>query len=102
MGVIPRIVVRAEIGAWVESHVTPSKIVSEIGYVADVPYDLASGSVAKFPPRFFLRYHDAVAEAKRRLIVKALRQSGGNYTHPPQALGGHPHYLNPFIPKLNF
>jgi hypothetical protein len=53
IGVIPRIVVLAEIGGGVEDHVNPSKIISEIGYVADVPYDLASGSVAKFPPRFF-------------------------------------------------
>jgi hypothetical protein len=54
IGVIPRIVVLAEIGGCVEDHVNPSKIVSEIGYVAGVPYDLASGSVAEFPPRFFL------------------------------------------------
>jgi hypothetical protein len=49
---IPRGVVLAEIGGCVEDDVSPSKIVSELGYVPDVSYDYPSRGVSKFSPRF--------------------------------------------------
>jgi transcriptional regulator with GAF, ATPase, and Fis domain len=46
-------------------------------------------------------YHDAVAEAKRRLITKALQENAGNYTHAAKALGLQPTYLHRLLRNLN-
>ena len=53
----------------------------------------ASGNLSK--------YHDAIAEAKRQLIVKALQESGGNYTRAAKSLGLQPTYLHRLIRNLN-
>ena len=47
------------------------------------------------------KYHDALREAKRRLILGALEQSGGNFTEAARALGVHPNYLHRLIRNLN-
>jgi transcriptional regulator with GAF, ATPase, and Fis domain len=47
------------------------------------------------------RYHEAVAESKRRLITKALQENGGNYTHAAKALGVQPTYLHRLMRNLN-
>lgn len=46
-------------------------------------------------------YHDAVAEAKRRLITKAPQENAGNYTHAAKALGLQPTYLHCLLRNLN-
>jgi transcriptional regulator with GAF, ATPase, and Fis domain len=38
---------------------------------------------------------------KRRLIIDAVAQSGGNYTEAARALGVHPNYLHRLIRNLN-
>jgi Nif-specific regulatory protein len=53
----------------------------------------ASGSVAN--------YHEAVAEAKKQLILKAVEQAGGNYTEAAKLLGVHPNYLHRLIRNMN-
>jgi Nif-specific regulatory protein len=53
----------------------------------------AAGGVAK--------YHEAVAEAKRQLILKAVEQAGGNYTEAAKLLGVHPNYLHRLIRNMN-
>ena len=46
-------------------------------------------------------YHEAMRDAKKRIIVKALQQAGGNYTHAAKALGVHPNYLHRLVRNLN-
>jgi DNA-binding NtrC family response regulator len=48
-----------------------------------------------------LNYHEAVAEAKKQLILKALEQSGGNYTEAAKLMGVHPNYLHRLIRNMN-
>jgi Nif-specific regulatory protein len=53
----------------------------------------ASGVVAN--------YHDAVTEAKKQLILKAVEQADGNYTEAAKLLGVHPNYLHRLIRNMN-
>lgn len=46
-------------------------------------------------------YHDAVSEFKRKLIIKAVADAGGNYTEAGKLLGLHPNYLHRLIRNLN-
>lgn len=46
-------------------------------------------------------YHEAVTEAKRQLILKAVEQAGGNYTEAAKLLGVHPNYLHRLIRNMN-
>jgi two-component system, NtrC family, response regulator HydG len=62
----------------------------EAALETDVP---ATGGVAK--------YHEAVAEAKKQLILKAVEQTGGNYTEAAKLLGVHPNYLHRLIRNMN-
>jgi Nif-specific regulatory protein len=47
------------------------------------------------------RYHDALREAKRQLILRALEQSAGSFTEAAHTLGVHPNYLHRLIRNLN-
>jgi Nif-specific regulatory protein len=46
-------------------------------------------------------YHDAVTEAKKQLILKAVEQAAGNYTEAAKLLGVHPNYLHRLIRNMN-
>jgi Nif-specific regulatory protein len=46
-------------------------------------------------------YHDALREAKRQLILRALEQSSGSFTEAARSLGVHPNYLHRLIRNLN-
>jgi transcriptional regulator with GAF, ATPase, and Fis domain len=46
-------------------------------------------------------YHEADADAKRRLITKAIQENGGNYTHAVKVLGLQPTYLHRLMRNLN-
>jgi transcriptional regulator with GAF, ATPase, and Fis domain len=46
-------------------------------------------------------YHEAVTEAKKQLILKAVEQAGGNYTEAAKLLGVHPNYLHRLIRNMN-
>ncbi len=46
-------------------------------------------------------YHEAVAEAKKQLILRAIEQSSGNYTEAAKLLGVHPNYLHRMIRNMN-
>ena len=65
------------------------------------PEDLPEPVLEKAGSSPVTKYHDAVAEAKRRLILKAIQQNGGNYTHAAKALGVQPTYLHRLIRNLN-
>ncbi|HEY6186546.1 MAG TPA: sigma 54-interacting transcriptional regulator [Pyrinomonadaceae bacterium] len=47
------------------------------------------------------RYHEAVAEAKKQLILKAVEQAKGNFTEAAKLLGVHPNYLHRLISNMN-
>src|SRR5437763_10166841 len=47
------------------------------------------------------KYHDAVREAKKQLILRALDQHGGSITEAARSLGVHPNYLHRLIRNLN-
>jgi len=47
------------------------------------------------------KYYDAVKQAKRELILKALEQARGNYTEAAKQLGVHPNNLHRLIRSLD-
>ncbi|HEX7313370.1 MAG TPA: sigma 54-interacting transcriptional regulator [Pyrinomonadaceae bacterium] len=63
------------------------------------PDEPSSPDADTVPPA--TRYHDALRDAKRQLILRALEQSNGNFTEAARALGVHPNYLHRLIRNLN-
>jgi Nif-specific regulatory protein len=47
------------------------------------------------------KYHEAVQETKKQLILQAVEQTGGNYTEAAKLLGVHPNYLHRLIRNMN-
>jgi len=47
------------------------------------------------------KYHDAMREAKKQLILKAVEAAGGNYTEAATQLGLHPNYLHRLVRNMN-
>ena len=47
------------------------------------------------------QYHEAVSEAKKQVILRAVEQAGGNYTEAAKLLGVHPNYLHRLIRNMN-
>ena len=47
------------------------------------------------------KYHEAVAETKKQVILHAMDQAKGNYTDAAKLLGVHPNYLHRLITNLN-
>ena len=47
------------------------------------------------------QYHEAIKQAKRQLILRAVEQSGGSYTEAARLLGVHPNYLHRLIRNLD-
>jgi transcriptional regulator with GAF, ATPase, and Fis domain len=47
------------------------------------------------------KYHGAVQDLKKKLILSAIKESNGNYTDAAKALGLHPNYLHRLIRNLN-
>ena len=46
------------------------------------------------------RYHEALQETKKQLIVKAFKESGGNYVETARLLDVHPNYLHRLIRNM--
>jgi Nif-specific regulatory protein len=47
------------------------------------------------------KYHEAIKETKKQLIIKAVEQAGGNYTEAARLLGVQANYLHRLIRNLN-
>ncbi|MBV9957608.1 MAG: sigma 54-interacting transcriptional regulator [Acidobacteria bacterium] len=47
------------------------------------------------------KYHEAVQETKKQLILQAVEQAAGNYTEAAKLLGVHPNYLHRLIRNMN-
>ena len=46
------------------------------------------------------RFHSAIQQAKKDLIVRAVQEAGGNYNAAARLLGLHPNYLHRLIRNL--
>lgn len=66
--------------------------------VDDLPERFLEGAA---PESSTTEYHQAVADAKKQLIIKAVREANGNYTQAAKALGIHPNNLHRLIKTLN-
>jgi Nif-specific regulatory protein len=66
-----------------------------------LPEDLPEELVETEPAAAPTRYHETVKESKKDLILKAVRETGGNYTEAARLLGIHPNYLHRLIRNLN-
>jgi transcriptional regulator with GAF, ATPase, and Fis domain len=68
-----------------------------------LPEDLPEVLLEVEPPADapIARYHEAVNELKKQLIVKAVEQAGGNYTEAARLMGVHPNYLHRLIRNMN-
>ena len=47
------------------------------------------------------KYHEAVAETKKQIILNAMQQAKGSYTEAAKLLGVHPNYLHRLVRNLN-
>jgi len=75
---------------------------TDIILAEDLPESLTENEVTDHPKTAeHAKYHEAINELKRRLIIDAVAQAGGNYTDAARALGVHPNYLHRLIRNLN-
>jgi Nif-specific regulatory protein len=72
---------------------------SDVILPEDLPEILVEGQPV--PPDQGGGYQAAVTELKKKLIVQAVQQAGGNYTDAAHLLGVHPNYLHRLIRNLN-
>jgi Nif-specific regulatory protein len=68
-----------------------------------LPEDLPEAVLETEAPSYSAstKYHEAVVEVKKQLIINAIEQSGGNYTEAARLLGVHPNYLHRLIRNMN-
>lgn len=74
---------------------------SDIILPEDLPEALTESEAPDPKTAEHAKYHEAINELKRRLIMDAVAQAGGNYTEAARALGVHPNYLHRLIRNLN-
>ena len=67
----------------------------------DLPETVLEAGPPGGPAPAVTKYHDALREAKKQLILRALEQSGGSFTEAARSLGVHPNYLHRLIRNLN-
>jgi Nif-specific regulatory protein len=68
-----------------------------------LPEDLPESvfEVEQLEKNSITKYHEAIKEAKKQLILKAIEGADGNYTDAAKLLGVHPNYLHRLIRNLN-
>ena len=67
-----------------------------------LPEDLPEAVVeAELSPTMTVRYHQAVLQAKKQIILDAIEQGDGNSTVAANLLGVHPNYLHRLIQNLH-
>ena len=67
----------------------------------DLPDSVLDAAPATTAGTAVAPYHEAIKEAKRQLILRAVEQSGGSYTEAARLLGVHPNYLHRLIRNLD-
>jgi Nif-specific regulatory protein len=65
----------------------------------DLPETILEAAASAGAP--ITKFYDAIRETKKRLILDALRQAGGNYTEAARQLGVHPNNLHRLIRTMN-
>jgi Nif-specific regulatory protein len=65
----------------------------------DLPEAVLETGGAKSPPS--AKYHEAVAQTKKQIILDAMEQASGNYTEAAKILEVHPNYLHRLIRNLD-
>jgi len=65
----------------------------------DLPESVLESEPAATAPG--TKYHDAVAQTKKQIILGAMQQAKGSYTEAAKLLGVHPNYLHRLIRNLN-
>ena len=65
----------------------------------DLPEDILETAPAKGAA--FTRYHEAIKQAKKKLILQAVEQAAGNLTEAARRLGVHPNYLHRLVRNLD-
>jgi DNA-binding NtrC family response regulator len=63
----------------------------------DLPEALMETASASGPAK----YHDAIRNLKKQLILGAFEQSGGSFTETAKLLGVHPNYLHRLVRNLD-
>jgi Nif-specific regulatory protein len=71
---------------------------SDLIFPEDLPEAVLEESPAGAP---ITKYHEAIKEAKKQLILKAVEQANSNYTEAAKLLGVHPNYLHRLIRNMN-
>ena len=67
-----------------------------------LPEDLPEAVLeSELSPTSTLKYHEAVTQTKKQIILRALDEAKGNYTEAAKLLGVHPNYLHRLIRNLN-
>jgi Nif-specific regulatory protein len=67
-----------------------------------LPEDLPEAVLeSELSPTSTLKYHEAVTQTKKQIILRAIEEAKGNYTQAAQLLGVHPNYLHRLIRNLN-
>jgi Nif-specific regulatory protein len=68
-----------------------------------LPEDLPESVLESEPPLTLpgTKYHEAVAQTKKQIILNAMQQAKGNYTEAAKLLGVHANYLHRLIRNLN-
>jgi Nif-specific regulatory protein len=64
----------------------------------DLPEVILETSVLERPSA---KYHEAVAQTKKQIILEAMEQADGNYTEAAKILEVHPNYLHRLIRNLH-
>jgi two-component system, NtrC family, response regulator HydG len=65
----------------------------------DLPEAILETGVSQSPTT--AKYHEAVAQTKKQIILEAMEQAQGNYTDAAKILEVHPNYLHRLIRNLN-
>ncbi len=65
----------------------------------DLPESVLESEPAATAPG--TKYHEAVAQTKKQIILSAMQQAKGNFTEAAKLLGVHPNYLHRLIRNLN-
>jgi Nif-specific regulatory protein len=67
-----------------------------------LPEDLPEAVLeSELSPTSTLKYHEAVTQTKKQIILRAIEEAKGNYTEAAKLLGVHPNYLHRLIRNLN-
>jgi len=63
-----------------------------------LPEEIRDAAPPGVPPA---RFHDAVREAKRKVVIAALEEAGASVTGAARLLGLHPNYLHRLLRSLS-